>query len=57
MCGQKTAKRRRKQSAKEYRHMAKLGRPIYKKKDSLTSARRLQKLIETERRIKQKGGK
>lgn len=48
-----TAKRRRRQAANGYTHLAKLGRPIYKKKSKEKSARRLQQLIATERRIKQ----
>lgn len=52
-----TAKRRRKQAAGGYKHMAPLKRPRYKKRDAQTSAARLRRLIETERRIKQGGKK
>lgn len=48
-----TNKRRRRQAANGYRHLAKLGRPIYSKVSKEKSANRLRKLIETERRIKQ----
>lgn len=55
MCGQKAAKRRRRQAVKEYRHVAAMGRPKYKKSDAAASARKLRKKIDTERRIAQKG--
>lgn len=48
-----TAKRRRKQAANGYTHLARIGRPVYKKKSKEKSARRLAQLIATERRIKQ----
>lgn len=50
----RTARRRRKQAANHFRHMAPLKRPHYTKRDAETSAKRLQRLIETERRMKQK---
>ena len=57
MCTCATAKRRRKQATKKYMHMAPLVWPKYKKRDATTSAMRLRRLIETERRIKQGGKK
>lgn len=53
-CVASTAKRRRRQAANNYRHMSKQERPRYKKRDADTSARRLQRLIDTERRMKSK---
>lgn len=51
-----TAKRRRRQAVNGYNHMAKLGRPIYKKKSASKQAARLQRLIAEERaRIQRKG--
>ncbi len=50
-----TAKRRRAQAKNGYRHLAPKQRPVYKKMDNETSARRLRRLIDTERRIKQAG--
>lgn len=44
-----TAKRRRKQAAMGYKHMAPLDRPKYKKRDALTSAQRLRRQIEREK--------
>lgn len=56
MCGQSTAKRRRKQAAKGFTHIAKLGRPIYYKADATVAARRLRDLIEKENLMRQRGG-
>lgn len=53
-CVASTAKRRRRQSTNNYRHMGPMIRPKYKKSDADTSSRRLNRLIETERRMKQK---
>lgn len=53
MCGQKAAIRRRKQSAKGYKHMAPLDRPKYTKMSAAKSARRLQRKIATEQRMRQ----
>lgn len=49
-----TAKRRRRQANNGYRHLAKKQRPKYKVRDVNVSKRRLQRLIETERRISQR---
>lgn len=57
MCGSSTGKRRRRQAANGYSHLAKLGRPIYGKRTAEKSARILAQRIATERRIKQKGAK
>lgn len=57
MCGSSTGKRRRRQAAMGYTHLAKLGRPIYGKRSKEKSARMLAQRIATERRIKAKGGK
>lgn len=51
-----TAKRRRSQARNGYRHLHKTQRPVYSKVDKETSQKRLRRLIETERRIKTKGG-
>lgn len=54
---QKAAIRRRKQAAKNYMHMAPLDRPHYAKMSAAKSARKLQRKIETERRMQKKGCK
>lgn len=54
MCTAQTAKRRRAQARNGYRHIGPLRRPHFNKRDAETSAKRLQRLIETERRMKQK---
>lgn len=54
MCVAATSKRRRNQAKNDYRHISAKQRPRYKKRDADTSARRLSRLIETERRMKQK---
>lgn len=46
-------KRRRRQAANGYRHIAKLGRPIYKKVSKEKSAAKLARRIATERRMAQ----
>ena len=51
---QAAAKRRRRQAANKYAHMAPMVRPHYKKPDKMTAAKRLQRAIETERRLSQK---
>jgi hypothetical protein len=53
-----TAKRRRRQAANGYNHLAKLGRPIYSKNSASKAAARLAKLIADERaRLQRKGQK
>lgn len=56
MCGQKAAMRRRKQAVKEFRHMAPLGRPIYKKPDATVAARRLRDTVARENLMRQRKG-
>lgn len=46
MCVASTAKRRRKQAAKKYRHLAKLGRPIYNVMSREKSARKLSRAVQ-----------
>lgn len=56
MCVASTAKRRRRQAANGYSHLAKLGRPIYRKKSATKQAARLARLIADEKaRIQRKG--
>lgn len=50
------AKRRRRQAANGYRHLAKIGRPIYKKKSAAKMARRLRQAIEKQRLIAARKG-
>lgn len=57
MCGQSTAKRRRRQAKNNFSHLAKLGRPVYNKTDQTTAARRLAELIQRENAIRQRGPK
>lgn len=57
MSAAQQAKARRRQAANGFKHLAKMQRPKYKKKDAAASARRLAEAIATERRIKQKLGK
>lgn len=53
-----TAKRRRRQAANGYRHLAKLGRPVYAKKSASKQAARLARLVQREReRAMRKGMK
>lgn len=52
-----TAKRRRRQAANNYRHIAKLGRPIYKKRSADKLQARLMRLIEKQRTIALNKGK
>lgn len=54
MCVAATARRRRSQAKNNYRHLAPLRRPKYKRRDEEKSARILARRIETERRMKQK---
>lgn len=54
---QKAAIRRRKQSAKNYMHMAPMDRPHYTKISVAKAARRLSARIEKERRIQSNKGK
>lgn len=54
MCVAATSKRRRLQARNNYSHLGKKVRPRYKKRDSETSARRLQRVIDNERRMKVK---
>lgn len=49
MCVAATARRRRRQAVNKYRHVAKLGRPVYRVPDTTKAARRLQELIRSER--------
>lgn len=51
-----TAKRRRRQAKNGYKHLAKLGRPIYKKVSASKSARRLMKVIEKQKTIAARKG-
>lgn len=55
MCGQSTAKRRRRQAAKNFTHLAERGRPKYNKTDVTTAARRLGDLIKRENERAQRG--
>lgn len=57
MCGQKAAIRRRKQSAKNFAHMAPLDRPKYSKMSAAKSAARLIRRVETERKMQRKSKK
>lgn len=50
-------RRRRIQAAHNFDHLAPRQRPNYKKRDAATSARHLEKVMATERRISQAGGK
>lgn len=54
MCVAATARRKRRQAKNNYRHLAPLRRPRYKKRDAEKSARILARRIETEKRMKQK---
>lgn len=54
MCTASTAKRKRRQAANGYKHLGPMKRPHYLKRDAETSAKRLQRLIATERRMAQK---
>lgn len=54
MCVAATSKRRRRQAANGFKHLGKKVRPNYKKRDAETSAKRLARIIATERRLKQK---
>lgn len=51
MCACATAKRRRSQARNGNRHLAKLGRPVYKKTDTVSAARRLRAAIEKQKLI------
>lgn len=50
-CVARTARRRRKQAVNNYRHIAPLKRPHYKKTDATKSAKRLAERIAKERRM------
>lgn len=50
------AKAKRRQMKNGYRHLAKLGRPVYKKKDAGAAARRLAEVIAGERARNQRKG-
>lgn len=54
---QQAAKRRRTQAKMGHKHLAPMDRPNYKKRDAVSSAARLARLIATERRIAQKAKK
>lgn len=56
MCGQSTAKRRRKQAVKKFTHLARLGRPVYNMTDTTTAARRLAQLVQKENAMRQRSG-
>lgn len=49
--------RRQRQAKNNYSHLALRDRPNYRKRDAEASARRLQQLIATERRMAQKSKK
>lgn len=51
------AKRRRRQAAIGYRHLAKLGRPIYKKKSKDKAAKRLREVIAKQQMIANRKGR
>lgn len=48
------AKRRRRQAAIGYTHLAKLGRPIYSKKSASKQAAKLARLVQRERERQQR---
>lgn len=54
MCTASTAKRRRKQAANNYKHLAPLRRPKYNKRDAEKSARIEARKVETEKRMRMK---
>lgn len=56
-CVQATARRRRKQAKGGYKHISKLRRPHYTKRDAETAKQRLSKLIERQRLIQSRKGK
>lgn len=56
MSGIQAAKRRRRQAKIGYRHLAKLGRPIYKKKSASKAARQLQRVIAKQTLMQQRKG-
>lgn len=56
MCVARTARRRRKQARQGYKHLAKLGRPIYSKPSPGKMSRRLANLIEKQKRIQARKG-
>ena len=49
MCTAQTAKRRRKQAAKKYRHLPPLKRPHYAVRSKEANARRLARLIDRQK--------
>ena len=51
-----TAKRRRRQAVIGNRHLAKIGRRVYKKKSASKSAKRLQQVIAKQNLIAQRKG-
>jgi hypothetical protein len=51
-----TAKRRRRQAKNGYKHLAKLGRPVYKKVSASKALRRLMRVIEKQKMIAQRKG-
>lgn len=59
MCTASTAKRRRRQAAKGYKHLSKQRRPIYKKPDAAKSARRMRQSVEKQKKMQMNkaGGK
>lgn len=56
MCTASTAKRRRRQACKGYKHLAPLQRPRYKKTSADKANRRLQQLVAAERARQQRKG-
>lgn len=55
-CVTATAKRRRRQAANGYAHLAKHQRPVYKKVSASKSMRRLMKVVEKQKLIAQRKG-
>jgi hypothetical protein len=56
MSAARTARRRRKQFVQGFTHIAKLGRPIYRKRSAATTRARMLEVIANQRRIAQKKG-
>lgn len=52
-----TAKRRRRQAKNGYKHLAKLGRPIYNKKSGDKATRLLRERVKREQERRQRGAK
>ncbi|MDE2467783.1 MAG: hypothetical protein KGL35_03340 [Bradyrhizobium sp.] len=56
MSATQQAKARRRQARNGYTHLAKIGRPIYKRKSATTLEKRLREQIEKERAIAMRKG-